>query len=400
MPASIIEAVDRLLEATSGFDARTYSGADCALIAEKVSLAEKACAGVRLLAAARAVECKAHEQKGYADGADWLARHSGTTPGEAKRKLKTAAKIGEKTKDALLGGKLSLDQAEEITDTATEVPGSEGELVDLGTKTDLARTREGARDIRLANIKREELHQRQHKARHFRSWRDPLGMLCFSGALPPETGLPLVRRIELHAHKLRNAAKQETDTEVESLEAYAADAMVDLLNQTGDPKPRSTQTELFVVCDLRAWRRGHTHEGEPCHIVDGGPIPVDLAKELAKDAFINAVIHDGVDIITLARFGRHIPTHLRAALDIGDPPDFTGKKCADCGKRHRLQLDHVDPVANNGPTSYNNLKPRCYTDHQAKTEQDRKAGLLKPRRRPTDTGNVSGPDPPDSPDPP
>ncbi|HEX6393999.1 MAG TPA: HNH endonuclease signature motif containing protein [Acidimicrobiales bacterium] len=137
-----------------------------------------------------------------------------------------------------------------------------------------------------------------------------------------------------------------------------------------------------ILCDIRAWRRGHTHEGEPCHIVDGGPITPELAKELAKDAFINAVLHDGVDIIKLARFGRHIPAHLRAALDIGDPPDFDGKKCADCGKRHRLQLDHVDPVANNGPTSYKNLQPRCYTDHQAKTEQDRKAGLLKRSGRP------------------
>ncbi|HEX6393998.1 MAG TPA: hypothetical protein VFZ97_11180 [Acidimicrobiales bacterium] len=248
MPASIIEAVDRLLDATSGFDAGIYSGADCALIAERVSLAEKACAGVRLLAAARAVECKAHEQKGYADGADWLARHSDITPGEAKRKLKTAGNMGDKTKDALLGGKLSLDQAEEITNTAQEAPGSEGELVELAPTTDLSRLREEARDRRLAAIKREELQERQRRARCFRSWTDGMGMVRFQGALPPGTGLPLVRRIELGAYRLRKAAKQDADTEVEPLDAYAADSLVDMLNNCGDSK-RSTNVELTILCD-------------------------------------------------------------------------------------------------------------------------------------------------------
>ena len=397
MSASIIEVMEQLRSLLTGFDAGVYTGDDCVRLVEGFTATEKVCAGARMIAAARAVQCKSHEQKGFNDGADWLAHQSGTTPGEAKRNLKTAGKLGEKTKDALLAGKLSLDQAEEITNTAEDVPGSEGELVDLAPKTDLSRLRQEARDIRLESIKREDLHERQLKAREFRSWRDGMGMVWFKGALPPETGIPFVRRIELQAHKLRNVAKQDPDAEIESLDTYAADALVDMFNQTGDPKARSTNTELFVVCDLRAWRRGHTHEGEPCHIIDGGPIPPDLAKKLAKDAFLNVVLHDGVDVITLTRLGRHIPAHLRAALELGDPPDFMGKKCADCGKRHGLQVDHVNPVANGGPTSIENLKPRCYGDHQRKTEQDRKAGLLKPR---TKQGNQRGPAGPDPPPPP
>jgi uncharacterized protein DUF222/HNH endonuclease len=385
MSASIVEVMEQLRSLLAGFDADVYSGDDCARLVEGFAATEKACAGARMLAATRAVECKSHEKDGFNDAADWLAKQSGTTPGEAKRNLKTAGKLGDKTKDALLAGKLSLDQAEEITTTAEEVPGSEGELVDLAPTTDLSRLREEARDRRLAAIKREELHERQRKARRFRSWKDGLGMVCFKGALPPETGLPLVRRIELQAHRLRSAAKKEAEGEVEPLDAFGADALVELFNQSAGTK-RSTNVELSVVCDIGAWRRGHTHEGEPCHIVDGGPIPVELAKELSKDAFLNALLHDGVDILKLARFGRYIPAHLRAALDIGDPPDFTGKKCEDCGKRHRLQMDHVDPVANKGPTSYKNLKPRCYTDHQAKTEKDRRAGLLGPNApRPPNT---------------
>ena len=396
MPASIIEAVDHLLAAMAGFDAGTYTGSDCARLVEKLSVAEKTCAGVRLLAASRAVQCKAFEEKGFNDGADWLARQSGTTPGEAKRNLNTAGRLGDKTKDALLAGKLSLDQAEEITNTASEVPGSEEELVELAPTTDLTQLRHEARDRRLGAMDRNDLHRQQQKSRRVYTGRNQLGMVCGGFELPPEVGVPFVRRLELRAHKLRNAAKQrakeDPSFEVEAWDAYAADALMEMINQADGTGPRAGQIELSIVCDLRAWRRGHTHEGEPCHIVDGGPIPVELARELARDAFLNAVLHDGVDILALARFGRHIPAHLRAALDIGDPPDFSGKKCVDCGKRHGLQMDHVNPVANGGPTSLDNLKPRCYNDHQRKTEQDRKAGRLKRR-----SGQNESPVPPGAP---
>ena len=378
MSSSIVAAATALREALSGFEPETFSGADCALIADELATTQKACSGARLLAAQRAVDCRAHEQQGFQDGAEWMATRLGITPGEAKRNLNTAGKFGDKTKEALRAGKLSLDQAEEITNTNQEVPGSEDELIELAEKTNLSRLREEGRDRRHAAIKPEELHARQHRARRFRAARDELGMISFSGALPPGTGVPFLTRLEREADRIRKEARQRGG-EDEAWGAYAADAFVQLLLGGSDgSRPRPGQTDLTIVCDLRAWRRGHVHDGEPCHILDGGPIPVDLAKKLCEDAFLNVAFHDGFELAKFARLGRHIPVALRAALDIGDPPEFTGKKCADCGNRHRLQLDHVDPVANGGPTSYQNLKPRCYTDHQAKTERDRRGGLLGP----------------------
>ena len=73
---------------------------------------------------------------------------------------------------------------------------------------------------------------------------------------------------------------------------------------------------------------------------------------------------------------------LRTALDLGGPPDFNGNVCAapGCDRHYHLQRDHIDPVANGGLTSYINNQPLCPPDHRIKTEQDRKAGLLRRKK--------------------
>jgi hypothetical protein len=166
-------------------------------------------------------------------------------------------------------------------------------------------------------------------------------------------------------------------------EARAADALVALVaaGAGASPGAGTGQSELVVVCDLFAWRRGHPHEGEVCHIVGGGPIPVAVAHELGADAFVKAVLHDGVHIHTVKHVGRYLPAALRTALDLGPVPAFSGRACVDCGSRWHQEYDHVDPVANNGLTEYANLESRCWKCHQAKTERDRRANLLGSRLR-------------------
>jgi len=362
------------------FDPRLLSGADCALLAETLAATEKACAAARATAAARAIECRAHTERGFADGIAWLARHTGTTTGAARQAVQTAAALGDcpTARAALVAGELSLPQAAEIVRTEAEVPGSAGELTQMARSSSLNALRDRARDLRLRAEDPDELHRRQHRARHFRHWRDRQGMICFAGSLAPDVGVALVNRIDVETDRIRRRARRDSSNEpLEAREAHAADAVAAML--AGSGRGRSVRADVVIVVDINAIRRGHAHAGEPCHIIGGGPIPVEVARHIAGDAFLKVAFHDGVDIHTVKHLGRHIPAELRTALELGPAPTFDGAACVDCGRRHGLQWDHVNPVANKGVTSYRNVDPRCWPDHHEKTERDREAGLLGPR---------------------
>ena len=372
--------------ACAGFQPELLSGADCAALAEELAATEKACAAARLLASARAVSCGAHQGRGFSDGAAWMARQVGGTTGQARQELETAAGLVDcpDTQSALLAGELSVLQATEVVKTESEAPGSEAELLALARSSDLGQLRDKAREHRQAKADVGELHRQQVRARHFRHWRDRLGMVCFEGSLPPETGVPFINRLELAAQRTRRAVFQ-AGGERERFDAYAADALVAMA--TGEGSARSSRAELVIVCDIYAWRRGHTHPGEVCQVIGGGPIPVEVAREMGKYAFLKVVLHDGVAIHTVKHLGRHFPAELRTALDLGPVPAFTGAQCADCASRFGLEYDHANPVANDGETSLSNVQALCWEDHKAKTERDRQAGLL-------------GPNPPGTPHPP
>ncbi len=378
MSTTVLQRAALLREALAGLEPGLFSAADCARLAEEMAVTEKACAAARLLCSARAVRAGAHKERGFSDGAAWMARQIGNTGQAARRELMTASSLDEcpETRAALLAGEVSLEQAGEIARSREEDPTAEADLLEVARRGDLTRLRERARERSLSGADPEQLHRQQLAARHFRHFRDGLGMVCFSGALTPEVGLGFLRRLELATERARRAARRDGAV-LEPFERSAADAFAALVS--GEDAKRPDRRELVIVCDLNAWRRGHAHDGEPCHLVGGGPLPVEEVRRLGEDAFVKAVLHDGVVIHTVRHFGRHLPAELRTALDLGPVPAFSGAECARCGRRWGLEYDHVIPVANEGETAYGNLQALCWQDHRDKTERDRRAGLLGPR---------------------
>jgi len=257
-----------------------YAGADGAALAEQLAVTGNAALAAAARLAARAADRGAYRAKGFTDAAEWFARASGSSPSQAKVAIDTAWAVEEcpSTKDAVMSGEVSLDQAAVITKTEFAVPGSEAELLDLAKTASMKSLKDRARDTRLGSIDVDELHRRQHKARQFRHWRNELGNICVRGELTPELGVPFVNALDAETDRVRKAARRAGGDE--SWDAYAADAFANLVAGAGPNK--GVRADLVVVADINALRRGHPHEGEPCHIVGGGPIPVHVVRDLLR----------------------------------------------------------------------------------------------------------------------
>jgi hypothetical protein len=248
--------------------------------------------------------------------------------------------------------------------------------------------KEETRRRRLEAVDADERYRAQRKSRCGKVWQDDHGMIHVSGTFTPEVGVPLSNRINNEVDRLWRQAQREGGDDTR--DQLMADAIAKIILDGGG-RPKARSAELVLVCDVGAMRRGHTHPGEACHIIGGGPVPVSVAWDVAKTGFVKAVLHDGVRIDTVAHFGRYIKAELRTALGLGDPPLFAGAVCSEegCDRRYHLQIDHLDPVAHGGPTSYQNLNPKCGADHREKTRRDREAGLLGPHPN-TTTQTFSG----------
>jgi hypothetical protein len=399
--ARLSELLVEVQEAAAAFEADRWTGDDCVRLSEELARAAKACTAASARAAARALECGRRDT-------EWVARTSGATPAQARESLSTTAALTEcqATSEAVAAGAVSLAQAREIVRAEAAVPGSEGSLLEVAQTRGMAGLRAEARRIVLGSIPREELHRRQWAARSVRHWIDADGMVAGQFKLPPEVGVPIVNRLDRATDRLQNAARRKGESEGrDAREAHAADALVAMVkgggrggakadakgdaddangDANGDAKGGRRRADVVYVCDLRAAMRGHTHGDEVCHVVGGGPVPVAVVREAALEAFVKVAVRDGTKIDTIVHYGRHIPAVLRTALELGDPERLDGLVCVEegCDRRHDLELDHVDPVANDGPTSYENIEPRCKPDHWAKTERDRKAGKLSRRAPP------------------
>ena len=121
--------------------------------------------------------------------------------------------------------------------------------------------------------------------------------------------------------------------------------------------------EFVILIDYLAYRRGTTVSGETCEIPGRGPIPVELARQFADEAFIKAVISDGCDIRTVRHFGRSRPAELMTALMVRD----RGCAVPDCTNTLGLEIDHIRPFAEGGELSLENAVTLCRPHHRDKT---------------------------------
>jgi hypothetical protein len=357
MFASLIAARRVLDEIVLEFDALSAEAA--MRVVDELGVIRRLVDGMLAKAAKRVADADA----GVRDGAAVVARTLGVRPGEVRAAIETVTQLENlpATDAAVREGKLSVAEAQLIAAAAAANPGAEQELLEQAEQGLVS-----LKDACVAARARVEdpgvRAKRQRAARRFRTWIDADGMIAGYFRLNPEVGGPVQKVIEAQVQRIFRARKAGTDHE--SLDAYAADALVEfVLGEHADIPVKGADATVHIVVDHGALLRGGTADGEVCEIPGVGPVDVAWVQELLGTAFLTAVIRKGKDILTVAHFGRHISAELMTALLV------SGRECdvEHCNHRGYLERDHVHDYAKGGPTSFANLGWLCYAHHRLKS---------------------------------
>jgi hypothetical protein len=355
---------------------------------------------------------------GHRNAAVLLADLEGVSTGQAGATLSLGRRLEALpgTQEEVRKGTLSTPKVAELVEAGVVDPGSEMDLVAGAADAPLQAVKERCRKSRATAAGADPLAavRRIHAFRRFTSWTDAEGAFCFQGRDTADRGALILSRLGSAATCLRKAAKAAGATG-EPERAYMADAFCALLTEgmaapsgpgsgsgsgsasgsgrsapparsvgtQGGPPPsgagetpsEETQSEetaiidrppacsVVVRVDLAALLRGRAHPGECCAIDNVGPIPVPMARSMADDSYLRYLFHQAGDIRAVSHFGRTINRSLRTALFHRDPTCVV----PGCGISTGLEIDHIVPFADGGPTELDNLARLCHHHHFLKT---------------------------------
>ena len=356
---------DRLRSGLADLDPERLSGADAARLLEAFAEVERLAAAGRLLSARRVESSNVWRRSGHRSAAAHVARASGTGIGPAITALETARNLGSlpATDEAVRQGRLSEAQATEVAAAAIVQPEAEAALVETATHQPLSMLRLRCRRVRAAGRGRRTSYDAVHRSRYLRDWVDADGAVRLDARLAPDAGARLLAAVHTEAARLARQARRSGSDE--PARAIAADALVGLTADPPSDRPPGAApgAVVHVRVDRDALVRGHVAPGEVCEIPGVGPIPVEVARRLSVDSLLSVLVTRGVEVTAVAHAGRTIPAALRRALVERDPVCVV----PGCGARERLEIDHVEPVAEGGSTSLSNLVRLCHWHHYLKT---------------------------------
>jgi hypothetical protein len=377
MNLNLLERVaDELRTGLADFDPERMSGADAARMLAGFAEIEKLAAGGKLLAARRVESSNVWRRQGHRSAAAHVAEATGSGLGPAINALKAARRLGSlpATDDAMRNGRLSETQVGEIAGAAIVQPEAEEELVEAANQQPLNVLKLRCRRVKAAGTDQRQAYEKIRRGRYLHHWTDDEGAVRFDAKLTPDEGARLEAAVKAETRRLAGEAREAGCDE--PARALAADALVGLACRPDTPEgPEGSEgpgrsslgpaTMVHVRVDHEALLRGHLEPGEICEIPGIGPIPVDVARRLAADSILSVLITDGVDVTSVAHAGRTIPAAIRTALIERDPVCVV----PGCGIRESLEIDHLLPFGNDGPTSLANLARLCHWHHYLKTHQ-------------------------------
>jgi hypothetical protein len=363
MKNHLLAARSALEAAARSFDAGC-SGREAVELMEELGTITRLADGMTGRVAKRVADTQAHIQHGDRSAAELCARVAGVGTGAVKRAIDNAAKLESlpETQAAVQDGRLSARQAELIANVAVHDPSAQAELIERAADG-LTSLNDACVEARARVEDPIARSKRQHAARSLKMWTATDGMLEGHFRLAPEAGGGLKAAIDAQTKRVFRV--ERGDGAREGHDAYAADALVQLVTGESVAEKKRVGTTVHVVIDHEALVRGHALPGEQCEMPGVGPVNALWVREQLGEAFVTAIIKKGRDITTVAHLSRHIPAELRTAMIVG------GRDCSieGCTCRDYLELDHCEiDYGKGGPTARWNLAWLCSVHHRRKTQ--------------------------------
>ena len=341
------------------------------------------------------------QEGGHRSPAEHLADLEGVSTGEARRTLETGTRLKalSAVDEAVRAGRISGQKAAIIAETLDGDPSKEAELLAGADSETFRQTRERCRKAKAAMATEDPAaaQRRIHAARSFDHRFEDDGTFRYWGTDTAEQGTKLLARIEARAERLRRQRRRVAvaaagkDAPRERGGALRQDAVMALLmgddrtpvtdedpddEATGACGCGGTRSLVQVHVQLEALRRGRARPGETCEIDGGGPVSVGVVESLMNDAALDLVFTRTGDIRAIHHVNRTISPQLRGALIHRD------RTCVvpGCSVRTKLEIDHLRPFGQGGPTTLDNLARLCSFHHGLKTYE----GWTLSRHGPTD----------------
>ena len=357
--------ITELRSCVAGLDSAALSGDAATELFGEFAEIERLGAAGKLLAAGRVAATEVWRRGGSRSAAEWVARSSGTDVERAKDLLETAQRLADcgVVDRELRAGRLSEAQAHAIADAAAVRPDAEAALVEFARAGSLRRLRDECRRVKNTADSATDEYDAVHRNRRFRSWVGRDGAICCTSRLTADAGAAFLAAIEERKAQHVKAARRSGRRE--PFEAYAADALVELVTEDRGDESRPSRPKAMVIVhvDYDAIVRGAVAGGEVCEIRGVGPVPVDVVGRLAADSVLRVLVTKGAQPMGVTPGVRTIPRALRILIEARD------RTCVvpGCDVTRGLQVDHRKGFAVLGPTDLENCALLCKVHHDMKT---------------------------------
>ena len=306
---------------------------------------------------------------------EWVAETTGASWGEAKGRVELAGRLGTApgVATALAEGRISGTQAAHVARAVEADPHSEDRMLDLAERGTVKELKDAAdRVVAAASGQVDDEQAAVHRTRYLRMWTASDGAFRIEGRLTKAAGAKVRAVLEpLMEVEFADARRQGRR---ESNDAYMADALVEMAERaraggrdagsTRDAARRKPPSATVIVrVDHAALVRGQVEGDEVSEVVGVGPVPISDVQQYMSDPILKVLLTKGSEVVAASTMTRVVRSNLREALVERD------RVCVvpGCGISKGLEIDHLIPFAQGGPTSIDNLQRLCKHHHRLKT---------------------------------